>query len=513
MNIDEYMAQDATALAALVTRKDISAAELLALARQRADAVNPQLNAIVRRFDEVADARAGTADLRGPFAGVPFLLKDLAQEYKGFPCSSGSRALAHNVATEHALVTQRFLDAGLVIFGQTNSPELGAKAVTEPDYWGPARNPWHTGHTPGGSSGGSAAAVAAGIVPAAGANDGGGSIRIPAACNGLIGLKTSRGVSPYGPQTGEPLFGIATQGVVSRTVRDSAALYDAIIGDHQGAGYRGAMPKKRFAAHIATPPRKLKIGYSYSSAINPNPDREATVAVEGAAELLTSLGHHVEQVQPPYDDAALARDFLAIWFAALYGEVVEIKQRFGARDNDFEADTLAAAELGRSAGIGVMLRGLNNVNNYVQSLAAFHNDYDYFLTPTLARPPLPVGATTTPTHLQTAARIVSKGRAGKVVAASGILDGFIEQHLGWVPYTQLANLTGRPAISVPLHWTEGGLPLGVQFVGRLGSDGNLLQLAAQLEEAQPWAHRHPPTRLTEPDSTALPSDASQIAAS
>ncbi|QUR69048.1 amidase [Mycobacterium spongiae] len=497
MHLDEYMSLDATALAELVQRKHVTPAELLTLARQRADGVNTTLNAIVGRLDDVADAQAADPDLQGALAGVPFLIKDLAQEYRGFPTSSGSRSLANDVADQHALVTQRFLDAGLVIFGKTNTPEFGAKGVTESDYWGPARNPWNTGRTPGGSSGGSAAAVAAGIVPAAGANDGGGSIRIPAACNGLIGLKPSRGLAPYGPQTGESMFGMATQGVVSRTVRDSAALYDAIIGPNPRAAYQVALPDRPFVEHIKDRPGVLRIGYSTSSAINHHPDREAIAAVDEAATLLRDLGHQVEEVKPPYDDAALARDFLTIWFGQLYQQVVEIKRRIGARDSDFEADTLAMSELGRSAGIKAPMLALENTNNYVQSLAAFHENHDYFLTPTLATAPLMVGATTTSQRLQMAARIMSRLRAGKVMALSGIMDELIQESLGWVPYTQLANLTGRPAISVPLHWTDAGLPLGVQFVGRLGADGDLLQLAAQLEEARPWSHRHPaPTSPT-----------------
>jgi Asp-tRNA(Asn)/Glu-tRNA(Gln) amidotransferase A subunit family amidase len=232
----------------------------------------------------------------------------------------------------------------------------------------------------------------------------------------------------------------------------------------------------------------LKIGYSASSAINPSPDREAVAAVEGAATLLSELGHQVEEVHPPYDDAALARDFLTIWFAMLYREVAEIKQRIGARGSDFEADTLAVGELARSAGVLAPMLALQNTNSYIQSLATFHESYDYFLTPTLATPPLPVGATTTSGRLLTASRVISTLHAGKVLALSGILDDLIQESLGWIPYTQLA---GRPAISVPLHWTDAGLPLGVQFVGRLGADGDLLQLAAQLEEAHPWCHRPP----------------------
>ena len=490
MHLDEYLTCDATTLADLVAHKEVTAPELLALARRRLDQVNPTLNAVVAPLTEVADARAADPHLEGAFAGVPFLIKDLGQEYAGFPTSNGCRALVDDVADRHALVTQRFLDAGLVILGKTNTPEFGSKGITEPTLWGAARNPWNTDHTPGGSSGGSGAAVAAGVVPAAGANDGGGSVRIPAACNGLVGLKTSRGLGPYGPQTGEVMFGMVTQGVVSRTVRDSAALLDAIIGPDPRAGYQGAAHAVPFAEQVELRPGRLRIGYSSSSAINANPDREAVAAVERAAVLLTELGHEVEEVSPPHDDEALARDFLTIWFAQLYAQVVEVKRRLGSPDSHFEADTLATAELGRSAGMVPLLRSLENVNSYIHALAGFHETYDFFLTPTLARPPLEVGSTTTPATLQKASRVIAKAHAGKLLSKSGILDDLISTQLGWVPYTQLANLTGRPAISVPLHWTDAGLPLGVQLVGPLGSDGALLQLAAQLEDAQPWFPRY-----------------------
>jgi amidase len=496
MELDEYLALDATALAELVSRQEVTAAELLALARERSAAVNPALNAIVAPLTEAADARASDPTLSGPFAGVPFLIKDLHQEYKGYVTSEGSRSLAGVVADRHALVTQRFLDAGLVIFGKTNTPEFGAKGVTESEHLGAARNPWNTGHTPGGSSGGSGAAVAAGIVPAAGANDGGGSIRIPAACNGLVGLKPTRGLAPYGPQSGEPMFGMAVQGVVSRTVRDSAGLLDAIVGPNPRADYASADPAGSFAEQIRWVPRKMKIGYSASSAINASPDPEAISAMENAAQLLTELGHEVEEVKPPYDDAALARDFLTIWFAQVHGQVAEIKRVYGVKDSAFEADTLAVSELGRAAGVAAVMVALHDTHNYVASLANFHEQYDLFLTPTLAKPPLKVGATTTAPLLQRASRVISKLHAGKLLSRTGILDELIQESLGWVPYTQLANLTGRPAISVPLHWTKAGLPLGVQLVGRLGADGELLQLAAQLEEAQPWAARYPAPAVT-----------------
>ena len=490
MTPEEYLQHDATALAELVAAKEVTAAELLALARGRRDAVNPTLNAVVADLDEVADARVADPDLSGPFAGVPFLVKDLAQEYAGYPTSNGNRALAGDVADRHALVTERFLEAGLVVFGKTNTPEFGAKAITESELWGPARNPWNPHHTPGGSSGGSGAAVAAGVVPAAGANDGGGSVRIPAACNGLVGLKVSRGLSPYGPQTGEVMFGMVTQGVVSRTVRDSAGLLDAITGRDHRAGYQAVLPASPFTEQLRQPPGRLRVGWSVSSAINAAPDREAVAAVEGAAQLLSDLGHEVEEVSPPHDDEALARDFLTIWFAQLYGQVVDVKRRTGASDSAFEADTLASAELGRAAGLGPLFASLANVKEYVHALADFHQRYDLFLTPTLAKPPLEVGSINTPERLQKAARVVARLRAGRLLTMSGVMDSLIADNLGWVPYTQLANLTGRPAISVPLHWTATGLPLGVQLVGDLGSDGLLLRVAAQLEEAKPWFGRY-----------------------
>ncbi len=376
------------------------------------------------------------------------------------------------------------------MLGKTNTPELGAKAVTEPALWGAARNPWNLAHTPGGSSGGSGAAVAAGVVPAAGANDGGGSVRIPAACNGLVGLKTSRGLGPYGPQTGEPLLGMAVQGVVSRTVRDTAGLLDAIVGPDPGAAYEAARPQVRFVEQLAQAPGTLRVGYSWASAINARPDREAIAAVESTVALLTELGHEVEEVAQPHDDAALARDFLTIWFARLHGEVSDIKRRTGATDRMFEADTLAMAELGRAAGVDALFSSLARVNEHTRRLAAFHERYDLLLTPTLATPPPEVGAFTTPPRLQQASRVVARTRSGRVLASTGVLEQLIDDSLSWVPYTQLANLTGRPAISVPLHWTDTGLPLGSQLVGRLGSDGLLLRLAAQLEQARPWAGRY-----------------------
>lgn len=489
MRVDEYLTYDATGLAQLIAAKEVTAAEVLAAARERAEAVNPRINAIVADIPE-ADAQVAGDGPSGPFAGVPFLVKDLAQEYQGHPTTYGSRSLVDDVAEEHSYFTQSALDAGLVIFGKTNTPEFGSKGITEPELFGAARNPWNTDHTPGGSSGGSGAAVGAGIVPAAGANDGGGSIRIPAACNGLVGLKTTRGLLPLGPQSLDASNGFVVQGVVTRTVRDAAGLYDALSGDQPMAMIHAPHPGAAFSEAIATAPRKLRIGFTSTSSIT-DPDPEAIAAVEDAAKALEALGHDVEEVEAPYDAAELGRDFLTIWFASAAAEVAEAKLRVGAKNADFEADTLAVAELGRAGGVVAVELAHINRRNHVRRLSAFHETYDLLLTPTLAKPPLKVGQLTTPKALQTAARVLHKVHGGRVMRATGMIDQLVDENLGWVPYTQLANITGRPAISVPTYRTAAGLPLGIQLSGQLGDDGLLLQVAAQLEQAKPWAEHWP----------------------
>ena len=489
MKAEEYVGYDALGLAALVASGQVTASELLEAARARADAVNPPINAIVGDVGE-ADERAAAPAQGRPFAGVPFLVKDFLQDYAGEPATFGSRARLRYRAPEHAAVTQRFLDAGLVIFGRTMTSEFGIRGVTEPDAFGACRNPWDTAYTPGGSSGGAAAAVAAGIVPAAGANDGGGSIRIPAACCGLVGFKPSRGLTPYGPGTGEPMFGLPVQGVVSRTVRDSAALYDAIVGRHAAAEYLTVLPDRPFLEQIRRPPRRLRIAYCATSPLAP-PDPQATEAVLGAARLLEGLGHVLEEVEKPYDAAAVARDYVTLAAFQAAGDVAATLAVTRARSGDFEADTLAVAELARAAGVAAIHRSLASRSGHIRALQAVHATYDVLLTPTIATPPPRVGQIATPPPLQAAARAIHRVRGGAALLASGLLDRFVMANLRWVPFTQVANLTGRPAVSVPLYRTPRGLPLGVQFIGRLGEDGLLLALAAQLEAAAPWDRHFP----------------------
>jgi amidase len=493
VDYDEYRAQDATGLAELVADKQVTAAELLAVARERAAEVNPRINAIVRDVPTARPGDPGGDDPSGPFAGVPFLIKDLAQDYAGLPSSRGSRAWMSTPVAEHSTVVQRWIDAGLVIFGKTNAPEFGAKGITEPVAWGPARNPWNLERTPGGSSGGSAAAVAAGIVPCAGANDGGGSIRIPAACCGLVGLKAGRGLTPLGPTTGESMHGAAVQGVVSRTVRDTAAMLDVISGGEPWGPYVPGLPATSFTSCVGTDPGTLRIGVRIPLAINPSPHREAVLAVESAVRTLTDLGHHVEELpQAPFDDAGLAREFLLTWFVYTAWELAEAKRVTGAGDDSFERDTLIMAALGRATSGVDYVDAVQRRHDHTRRLTTYFESYDLLLTPTLATPPPKIGEFDLPVVLQHAADVLIKTRTAGVLRYTKIVDDMVDQNLGWVPYTQLANITGRPAISLPLHWTADGLPLGVQFVAPLDGESLLLRLAGQLEQALPWASRVAP---------------------
>ncbi|MCD6640608.1 MAG: amidase [Nocardioides sp.] len=484
--MDDYQQYDALGLAEAIAQGRVSADDVLAAAKARAAQVNHRLNAIV--VDVSPPVRR---ESEGPFAGVPFLLKDLGQGLAGWPMSWGSRAWSRTPVAENDAVVDRWLDAGLVVFGKTNTPEFGAKGVTEPHLFGAARNPWNLDHTPGGSSGGSAAAVAAGIVPCAGANDGGGSIRIPASACGLFGLKASRGLVPAGPAAGEMMLGSAINGVVSRSVRDTAAMLDVLAGDTDVSPYRGA-PATPLLDEVAQEPGRLRIAVSTQSSINPSPHPEAIAAARTTADLLRSLGHEVVELdRMPFDDAALARDFLTTWFAWCAWQVDDARRRAGAKDADFEPDTLVMAALGRATKPVDLVAAIEARHGHTRSLAAFHAEFDLLLTPTTATPPPRIGAFDQPPGVVKAQKALIKARSAGALRFTPIVEQMISQNLGWVPYTQLANLTGRPAMTVPLHWTPDGLPIGSQFVGRLGSEPVLIRLAAQLEAAQSWADKRP----------------------
>ncbi|MCH8178166.1 MAG: amidase [Proteobacteria bacterium] len=492
MRFDEYVQHDATALADLVRRGEVSPAELLDAAIARADGTR-ELNAIVCRLDESARTQARRAPSpQARFGGVPFLVKDLFQDIAGVPTSSGSKALARQPAPEDSDVVRRWREAGLIIFGKTNTPEFGARNVTEPTLWGPTRNPWDLHRTPGGSSGGSAAAVAAGVVPVAGANDGGGSIRIPAAACGLFGLKAGRGRISMGPLMAEGMNGAAVQGVVSRSVRDSAAMLDILQGPEPHAPYHMPVPPRPYVEAMRADTGRLRIGFTTESPVGTPVDPEAVAAVQDAATLLASLGHHVEPVPQPVNGLHLAEDFLLAWFCTQALIVDTLRDTAHATPADFENDTRLMAAVGRSVSAVELLKCEARWHEHNRALARYHAEHDLWLTPTLSAPPPAIGSMDTPWALDLLSDVVSRvGLAGRL-RHSQAFQTTVRHNLAWTPYTQLANLTGRPAMSVPLHWTPAGLPLGVQFVAPLNGEALLLQLAAQLEQARPWAHQRPP---------------------
>lgn len=492
----EYQQHDATGLAELIARKEVSATEVLEAALARAAEVDSSLAAICIPMHAQARERAQSLP-GGPFAGVPLLIKDMCQDHAGVPSPSGCRALRHWVPQQHSEIVQRLLDAGFVIFGKTASPEFALKAETAPRIWpNPTRNPWDRSRTPGGSSGGSAAAVAAGIVPAAGASDGGGSIRIPAAYCGLFGLRPSRGRTPSGPRQGEIWEGASSQHVLTRSVRDSARILDAIAGGEIGAPFSIGAPARRYAQEILRPPGTLRIGYSTQSPLGTPVHAQCVEAVQRTAHLLESLGHQVEPAQPTLDGQALARSFITLYFGQSAASIAQARRLTGAGESEFELETRILALLGRTLSAGDYVDEHARWNDYARALGQFHQTFDLFLTPTTAQPPNRIGELETPPLQRVAARLVLATGAGRLLQKSGMVDTLVEGSLQRVPFTQLSNLTGTPSMSVPLHWAPaepggGDLPFGVQFVARFGDEATLLRLAAQLEHAQPWAARRP----------------------
>lgn len=477
---------DATGLAALIAGGEISAAELLEATLVRIDAAEPRINAIA--VDLRGQGRAQTVG-GGVFAGVPFLLKDIFQEMAGVISTRGTVALRDNVAKGSSAYVERCLKAGLVIIGTTTTPELGLKATTETTLHGATRNPWSLDQTPGGSSGGAAAAVAARYVPMAGASDGGGSIRIPASYCGLFGLKPSRGRVSDAPGLAEGWDGAVCNHVLTRSVRDSAAMLDVVSGAEPGDPFVIAPPERAFVAEPGTHPGRLRIGFSTRSPLGSTVDAEMVAAVRNAGLLLESLGHIVEEAEPAIDGALLARCYMALYFGHVAASVAAIRRQTGCARSAFHADTNALALLGRSLSAGAFVELRNEWNGFARALGTFHETHDLFMTPTTALGPARIGALETPKATQTLSNLVGSVGAGKLLLKSGIVDQLSLKNLERTPFTQLANLTFVPAMSVPLHRGADGLPVGVQFVARFGAEAMLLRLAAQLEVASPWAGR------------------------
>ncbi|NJD18381.1 MAG: amidase, partial [Gemmatimonadetes bacterium] len=466
---DEYLSHDALGLAALVRAGEVSPVELLDTAMARAQALNPGLNAVVRFME--ADARAAAAaPAPGPFTGVPFLAKDLITFYRGHPTTSGSRLLTGFTPDHDSEMARRVRAAGLVIFGKTNTPEFGLVPFTEPELFGPCRNPWDTGRTPGGSSGGSAAAVSAGIVPMASGGDGGGSIRIPASCCGLFGLKPTRGRTPTGPDFGLLWRGAAIEHVLTRAVRDSAAMLDATQGADGGAPFEIAPPAGPYLAEVGRDPGRLRIGFTTRPFLHAEVHADCVAATEDAARLLESLGHHVVEAAPRVDADAFAFAFLTMVAAELGADLEFCSRLLGRRPrrDELEPATWALGLLAEGFSAREYATALRTLEGVGRSVGPFFQEHDLLLTPTLASPPPPVGALAPKAGQLRALRILGAVGSGRVVRAAGMLDEAAKDAFAFIPWTPVFNVTGHPAMSLPLEWNAQGLPVGVHLVGRFG---------------------------------------------
>ncbi|MBF4520400.1 amidase [Acinetobacter towneri] len=496
MKLAEYLQYDALGLAKLVAKKEIQASELLEIALDRAEQTNSKLNAIIIPMHDHARQRT-QAKLTGPFAGVPFLVKDLFQQYKGYPISFGCQGLkrAGHLAEENAEIVNRWENSGIVTFGRTNTPEFGIKGITEPDAWGACKNPWNLKHNSGGSSGGSASAVVAGIVPIAGASDGGGSIRIPASYCGLFGLKPSRGRTPWGPHTSEAMHGAAMQHILSKSVRDSAAMLDATQGPDYNSLFKIEAPQGLYLDAIQKPPKKLRIAYCTQSPIGTPVSQDAVQAIQQTVKLLQSLGHEVVEDRPGIDGMQLAKDFITTWFSQFAYLIAEIQTRLPEKSDNFELDSLALAAFGAKTSSVDYIRNLNNWGVYVTQMNHFFEKYDLYLIPATASVAPKNGEVKTPAWQKPILKTLLHAGKAHWLAQGKLVDRIVKENLKWVPFTQLANITGLPAMSVPLYWNKDNLPLGSQFIAPFAREDVLLQLAAQLEYAQPWWDQYAKIRI------------------
>jgi amidase len=521
MKAEEYHKHDALGLADLIRRGEVCASEVCEAAITRIELLNPALNAVIaRRFDQArAESRKIAPGQAQPFAGVPFLLKGLVQCHPDLPSAEGSRFLAQHWPVVTSELASRMEAAGVIVLGKTNAPEFGLLATTEPELFGPSRNPWDLERTTGGSSGGSAAAVAAGMVPMAHGGDGGGSIRIPASCCGVFGLKPSRGRNPPGPP---PYHGFCSllmvEHVLSRSVRDSAAMLDVTSGVQPATLFElPAVGAFSFLSILDRPYERLRCAILEAPLFNQVVDPACRNGVQEAARLLAGLGHVVEPViHLPIDTQALGDAFLVL-FLTECAHVIEAfaeKLRRRLRTHELEPLTWVLNVIGREISAAELATALAHVQDAQWAMARFHEAHDILVSPVVAAPPLPLGSEGLSIVERALIRIFH--RVLSPPATRMIRRRIRREAFAWTGYTQLANLTGSPAISVPLHWTPDGLPVGIQMSASIGSDALLLRLAAELEEAAPWSHRRPPTSITathEPSTRGSHSPPSKLASS
>jgi amidase len=449
----------ATEQAELVRRRDVTSVELVETYLERIERLNPELNAFVTVCGDEARAAAAGELPDGPFKGVPIPIKDL-QETAGIRTTFSSRAYADYVPDFDVAVVRRLKEAGFVVIGKTNTPEFGITAVTESRLNGACRNPWDTSRTPGGSSGGAAVSVTAGLAPVAHGTDGGGSIRIPASCCGVFGLKPARGrvsLAPYGGHEG-----FSSSGPLARSVYDAAALLDVIAGYETGDPWWAPPPERPFVEEVGVEPGRLRIALTTTPPIDAAVAPDCVAAAEDAADLLRELGHEVEEATPPWADGRLLDLFMTVWkvIPGMRGKPREL----------FEPMNQVLMDAGDEIGAVEYVNATQELRGWARGVVAYWSEYDLVLTPTLAQPPPPVGA---------------------LMDETDPLGNF-DRAWKFTPFTQVANVTGLPAVSLPLYWSEDGLPIGAQLIGRPADEATLIRVSAQLEEARPWRDRRPP---------------------
>ncbi len=468
----DYLGWDAVAAAEHLAAGDISPGELLEAALARRDRVNPVVNAVVSSLQERAERRVGDGFSGSRFGGVPFLLKNLGVHIQGEVTSHGSHLFRDWVADFDSELTRRYEAAGLLIFGRTNTPDMGLNITTEPVLHGPTLNPWDTAFSTGGSSGGAAAAVASGIVPVAHASDGGGSIRIPASCCGLFGLKVSRGRTPQGPKLGDQWAGLVVNHVVSRSVRDSAAVLDATAGAAPGDPYAspptGCTSYEDATSHPRS--RRLRIAFSPIAESGAPVEQECLDALQTAVDLCESLGHDVSEVPFRYDSASVHEAYKIICGSYVLVDLQNRWKELGreAGPDDIEGAVWRRSQFGNTYTAADHARAVRTIQMVGRSAGEFFEQFDVYITPTLAQPPQEIGYFN---------------------AELEDIDEFQRRVWKFMPFTVVWSATGLPAASVPLHWTDNGLPVGVQFTARLGDEVTLFELAGQLEQAAPWSER------------------------
>jgi amidase len=472
-NLNDVLALDALGQAELIRRKEVTPLELVDAVIENIERLNPTLNAVVIQMYDIARKAAQEPIPDGPFKGVPFLLKDLVAEYEGAPYTGGSAFLKGYISPKDTELVRRYKRAGLIIVGKTSSPELGVGPVTQPRLYGPARNPWDTSRTPGGSSGGSGAAVAAGLVAMAHGNDGGGSIRIPASCCALVGLKPTRGRNPLGPNYGDLWGGLIAEHVLTRSVRDSAAALDMTSGPDIGDPYWAPPADRPFLQAVKEPPGRLRIAFTDQSFSGTEVHPDCKAAVRDVAKLCEELGHYVEEASPQVNGPLLFENFTKVIAAATACAIRDLARITGREPNpgDFEPLAWGLAQRGNQMSAGEYMLAVQDLQKISRDVAQFFETYDVLLTPTTGMPPVPVGSF--------------------LMDEDGDPFETRRQMASFTPFTSLQNVTGQPAISLPLYWNSEGLPIGAHFVGRFGDEVTLFRLAGQLEEARPWKDRWP----------------------